>query len=113
MNGHTNTPRIMGQGQPWTPCRRHLFDLYAAITPGRRHLGSWRIPAPLWDAIKHDPNLNADWTEGSYRNTTFRTLLGSPVDLVARGLDHIQFVVTLDCRPPRRPVPVKTVDDRS
>lgn len=102
MNGHTNTPRIMGQGQPWAPCRRHLFDMYGAVAPNQRHLASWRVPTPLWTAITQDPNLTADWTQSEYRGHTFRTLLGWPVDLVARGLDRVQFVITLDCKPPDR-----------
>ncbi len=85
---------------PQPPCRQHLFAALAAVAPEYRHFTTWRIPADLWDAIKADPNLRADWTEGGGfgGHPLTQHLLGQPVTVVRRGLDHVQITLNVDCR---------------
>ncbi len=79
---------------PQPPCRQHLFAALAAVAPEYRHFTTWRIPADLWDQIKADPNLRADWIEGAGH----QSLLGQPVTVVQRGLDRVQVTLDVDCR---------------
>jgi hypothetical protein len=87
---------------PWTPCRRHLFETWAAIAPQHRHRANWRIPTHIWERIKTDPDMRCDWLEqpGLPAPHT-RTLLGLPVTLAARGLDRPEITLPANCKPPR------------
>lgn len=96
MTGHSEPTRPARPNRPWTPCRRHLFDLLASVLPRARQNARWRIPASLWEAMKTDPCLNADW-----HDRPWPTLLGLPVDLVPDGCVTVQLTVTADCRPGR------------
>lgn len=87
--------------RPWTPCRTHLFDMWAAVAPHVRDRCYWNIPALLWDAMKRDPDLNGDWYEPSGFGHHSRVLLGLPVNLVEGGLMVPEFVVPGECQPSR------------
>lgn len=91
---------------PWTPCRRHLFETYEAILPRFRGRARWRISQAVWDRLKKDHDLAVDWTDGYRRSgqtAYIRSLLGLPVDLIPDGGPTVQIVITADCRPASNP----------
>lgn len=98
--------RYVRPDQKWTPCRVHLFRTLSSVAPQYRNQATWHIPIDLWEAIKKDPELNADWLESAGRNAengVHRSMLGQPVHLVTHGpANTIQLVVDVDCRPSGR-----------
>lgn len=97
---HTERPeRATG-----VPCRAHLYaTLFSVAYPARNRV-RWEVPAHLWELIKTDPELRAEWIENHIQRrptAACRTLIGRPVDVLDQAtLDHIRLIVTIDCNPP-------------
>lgn len=94
---HTDRPA----DDTWTPCRHHLYELWAAVRPQYRDRVRWRIPGVLWERMKEDPELSCDWMDTVVRGTLVRTLLGQRVDLIPDGGTAVQIVITDACKPTR------------